>query len=86
MGIFDFFNKNKKERERQEQMRLQQEAARNRVQGSNSNSLKALVDKCSSLEVNGQITELQNCLFQIYTQFNRPGGGRAIINYSEKNL
>lgn len=85
MGIFDFFNKRKKEREQQEQLRLKQETARNRVQGSNSNSLKALVDKCSSLEVNGQINELQNCLFQIYTQFNRPGGGRAIINYSEKD-
>ena len=46
--------------------------------------LKVLVDKCSELELNGQINELQDCLFQIYTQFNKPGGGKIIINYREK--
>lgn len=51
---------------------------------SNTASIKVLVDKCCSLEAKGQVAELQNCLFQLYSQFNKPGAGEKITNYPEK--
>lgn len=99
MGLFDFFNKKKQERERQEHLRLLQDfeerlkseeqrkqaEERRKSTSSNSNSLKQLVDKCASLETKGQIQELQQCLFQIYNQLNKPGSGKKIVNYPEKD-
>ena len=100
MGIFDFFSNKKKEREQQEQLRMKQEAERKRQEqqrlqqeqakrntttASNASSLKVLVDKCVELESKGKITELQNCLFQLYNQFNKPGAGKKLISYPEKD-
>lgn len=100
MGIFDFFSNKKKDREQQEQLRMKQEAEhkrqeqqrlqqeqakRNTTTASNASSLKVLVDKCVELESKGKITELQNCLFQLYNQFNKPGAGKKLISYPEKD-
>lgn len=51
---------------------------------SNLTNLKKLVDKCLKLELKGEVPELQNCLFQLYSQFNKPGASIQIVNYPEK--
>ena len=71
-------------RRAEEQRKEQEQATANRTVSSNTNSLKRLVDKCASLEAHGQIPELQQCLFEIYSQLNKPGSGSKIINYPEK--
>lgn len=71
-------------RRAEEQRKRQEQAAANRDVSSTTNSLKSLVDKCASLEAHGQISELQQCLFEIYSQLNKPGSGSKIINYPEK--
>lgn len=54
-------------------------------QNNSNSSLKTLVDKCIELEPKGNSSELQNYLFQLYSQFNKPGAGKKIISYPEKD-
>lgn len=51
---------------------------------NNSLGLKALVDKCVQYESKGDIVSLQDSLFQLYQNFNKPNGGKLIINYPDK--
>lgn len=46
--------------------------------------MKSLVTKCLQLETKGDVPELQNCLFQLYSMLNKPGTGKYIVQYEEK--
>ena len=48
-------------------------------------SLHDLVHKCLNLETKGNIQELQNSLYALYSCFNKQGGGTLITNYPEKD-
>lgn len=78
MGLFNLFNKKKKEQKAQEQARL------HLTNTPNTTSLKSLVYKCAEFEAKGKIAELQECLFQLYSQFNKPGAGSKITSFPEK--
>ena len=78
MGLFNLFNKKKKEQKVQEQARL------HRTNTHNTTSLQALVNKCVEFEAKGKIAEMQECLFQLYSQFNKPGSGSKITSFPEK--
>lgn len=47
--------------------------------------MKSLVTKCLQLETKGNVSELQNCLFQLYSMLNKPGTGKNIVQYVEKD-
>lgn len=47
--------------------------------------MKSLVTKCLQLETKGNVRELQNCLFQLYSMLNKPGTGKNIVQYVEKD-
>ena len=47
--------------------------------------MKSLVTKCLQLETKGNVSELQNCLFQLYSMLNKPGTGKYIVLYAEKD-
>lgn len=47
--------------------------------------IKSLVTKCLQLETKGNVSELQNCLFQLYSMLNKPGTGKNIVQYVEKD-
>lgn len=47
--------------------------------------MKSLVTKCLQLETKGDVSELQNCLFQLYSMLNKPGTGKNIVQYVEKD-
>lgn len=47
--------------------------------------MKSLVTKCLQLETKGNVSELQNCLFQLYSMLNKPGTGKNIVQYIEKD-
>ena len=47
--------------------------------------MKSLVTKCLQLEMKGNVGELQNCLFQLYSMLNKPGAGKFIVQYEEKD-
>lgn len=47
--------------------------------------MKSLVTKCLLLETKGNVSELQNCLFQLYSMLNKPGTGKYIVQYVEKD-
>ncbi len=81
------------EAERKEQLRRQEEEQQQITQAnkrtaaknySTTTDIKELVDRCIKLESSGKIQELQNSLFQLYSLMNKPGGGKIITNYKEK--
>lgn len=47
--------------------------------------MKSLVTKCLQLETKGNVSELQNFLFQLYSMLNKPGTGKNIVQYVEKD-
>lgn len=47
--------------------------------------MKSLVTKCLQLETKGNVSDLQNCLFQLYSMLNKPGTGKNIVQYVEKD-
>jgi hypothetical protein len=47
--------------------------------------MKSLVTRCLQLETKGNVSELQNCLFQLYSMLNKPGTGKNIVQYVEKD-
>lgn len=47
--------------------------------------LTPYVDKCISLADSNNKLDLQNALFELYRQFNKPGGGRLITTYPNKH-
>lgn len=78
MRLFNLFNKKRKEQKAEEQARL------HKTNTPNTTSLKSLVNKCAEFEAKGKIAELQECLFQLYSQFNKPGAGSKITSFPEK--
>lgn len=97
MGIFDFLNNKKKEKARQEQLRLQQERRRveeqrrlaeqrkRMEQKESKETLKPYVDKAISTFEAGNISLLQNELFQFASLLNNPGSGVLITSFSQKD-
>lgn len=95
MGLFDFIFRNKKEEQRlaelqrreRERVAKQRQAqlAENRRNITPESSMNYLVNECIELELKGRVQELQNSLYKLYTLFNKPGGGRLIINYNRKD-
>lgn len=57
----------------------------NTADSSNVHSIVGLVNQCLELEAKGQIQPLQNSLFQLYGYFNKPNGGKYILNYPDKS-
>lgn len=47
-------------------------------------NIDKLVKQCISLEIKGNIEQLQNCLYQLYNCFNKPGCSKYIIQYEDK--
>lgn len=47
--------------------------------------IKQLVDDAISLYEQGDIPALQNTLYETYLHFNKPGGGRSITEFPEKD-
>lgn len=46
--------------------------------------METLIKRCFALETNNKISELQNCLYELYSLLNKPHSGRYIINYPKK--
>lgn len=44
----------------------------------------SLVQKCQKVEHTGNLQAIQDALFELYSCFNKPGGGRLIIDYPNK--
>lgn len=60
--------------------------SKNRVNGGASMStVVSLVNKCQKVEHTGNTTAIQQALFELYSCFNKPGGGSLIINYPNKS-
>ena len=98
MGIFDFLNNKKKEKARQEQLRLQEEEKRRAEeqrrlaeqrkrmeQKESKETLRPYVDKAISTFEAGNISLLQNELFQFASLLNNPGSGVLITSFSQKD-
>lgn len=98
MGIFDFFKNKKKENARQELLRLQQkekrrveeqrrlaEQRKRMEQKESKETLKPYVDKAISTFEAGNISLLQNELFQFASLLNNPGSGVLITSFSQKD-
>ena len=57
----------------------------NRSSGLSNNNLKTQVDAAISYFEQGNISALQQNLFEIYSGINRPGGGRQILEFNQKD-
>lgn len=53
--------------------------------GSSSESLKTQVDAAIKLFERGNIPALQQKLFEIYSGMNKPGGGKQIVTFNQKD-
>ena len=58
--------------------------AANLSNNSINTQIDKLVKQCINLEIKSDIQGLQNALFQLYGYFNKPGGGKYILNYNDK--
>lgn len=52
---------------------------------SQSDEVKKLVKQCIDYEAKGKIPELQETLFNLYSMFNKHGGGTLITSYEKKD-
>lgn len=50
-----------------------------------NSTISRLVDKALDAYQENDIPNLQNLLYHLYSQFNRPGGGEYIINFPSKD-
>ena len=57
----------------------------NRYSGLSNNNLKTQVDTAISCFEQGNISTLQQKLFEIYSGMNKPGGGRQILEFNQKD-
>ena len=53
--------------------------------GHNQVNIKPMVDSCIEVFEKGDIASLQNELFQLVSNFNKPGSGRLITGFAEKD-
>ena len=53
--------------------------------GHNQVNIKPMVDSCIEAFEKGDIASLQNELFQLVSNFNKPGSGRLITGFAEKD-
>jgi len=75
------------ERKRKEEQRQQAEKEK-RLQERNKHAnfgIKPEVDSIISVFENGNIPLLQQQLYELYSKFNKPGGGRLITSFPEKD-
>ncbi len=93
MGIFSFFFAKKKESHKdstQNKMRDDNNHLNNddfssaQKDSAILSKIDLLVKRSVQLEPKGDIDELQNCLYQLYSLINKPGCSQYIIQYGDK--
>jgi hypothetical protein len=94
MGFLDFLFGKKKDDEPQvakqsakptQSRSMSSHTTSNSSQNPSFSKMKGLVDLCLKLETKGNVSELQNTLYQLYSMLNKPGAGRLILEYKEKD-
>ena len=73
----------------EEQRKKKEEEIRQQQRGQevkfNNNGIKAEVDSIISTFESGNIAFLQQKLYELYSKFNKPGGGKLITSFAEKD-
>lgn len=72
----------RKEQERQAQMKAEREQ---KNKSNSSEFLKPYVDSAISIFESGNIGQLQNALYQLVSLLNKPGSGKYITSFSQKD-
>ena len=73
----------------EEQRKKKEEEIRQQKRGQevkvNNNGIKAEVDSIISTFESGNIAFLQQKLYELYSKFNKPGGGKLVTSFPEKD-
>ena len=89
MGLFDFlFNSKKKEQRhllQEEETRREKKIEQQNSESDSSEFLKPFVDRAIATFESGDIGQLQNDLYQLVSILNKPGSGRLITTFSQKD-
>ena len=64
---------------------IKERLVKNKIKSNPQSPVDDLVNECLKLELKGNVNELQNSLYRLYSLFNKPGGGQLIINYHRKD-